>query len=153
MGSDESHFNVSLILRDKVTRKSPQATTFEEKGEPKRIRTEVPLLTSLTPYRWAKPAQPGDGKKREIIYLSLHCHHQNDSCIKTGSDESHFNVSLIRLLRNSAGASRIAITPRERALLGETFAVLRATVFGPLVAGVAGYRLSLYISAFKTATM
>ena len=33
--------------------------------------------------------------KREIIYLSLHCHHQNDSCIKVGSDESHFNVSLI----------------------------------------------------------
>ena len=28
-----------------------------------------------------------------IIYLSLHCHHQNDSCIKVGSDESHFNVS------------------------------------------------------------
>ena len=27
------------------------------------------------------------------IYLSLHCHHQNDSCIKVGSDESHFNVS------------------------------------------------------------
>ena len=33
--------------------------------------------------------------KREIIYLSLHCYHQNDSCIKTGSDESHFNISLI----------------------------------------------------------
>ena len=32
--------------------------------------------------------------KREIIYLSLLCHHQNDSCIKTGSDESHFNVSV-----------------------------------------------------------
>ena len=31
----------------------------------------------------------------EIIYISLHCHHQNDSCIKMGSDESHFNVSLI----------------------------------------------------------
>ena len=31
--------------------------------------------------------------KREIIYLSLHCHHQNDFCIKVGSDESHFNVS------------------------------------------------------------
>ena len=29
----------------------------------------------------------------EIIYLSLHCHHQNDLCIKVGSDESHFNVS------------------------------------------------------------
>ena len=39
---------------DKVTRQCPQTTT--EKGEPKQIRTEVPLLTSLTPYRWAKPA-------------------------------------------------------------------------------------------------
>ena len=29
-----------------------------------------------------------------MIYLSLHCHQQNDSCIKMGSDESHFNVSL-----------------------------------------------------------
>ena len=37
----------------------------------------------------------GGGGKREIIYLSLHCHHQNDSFIKVGSDESHFNVSLI----------------------------------------------------------
>ena len=26
---------------------------------------------------------------------TLHCHLQNDSCIKMGSDESHFNVSLI----------------------------------------------------------
>ena len=31
--------------------------------------------------------------EREIIYLLLHCHHQNDFCIKVGSDESHFNVS------------------------------------------------------------
>ena len=31
---------------------------------------------------------------RESIYLSLHCHHQM-TCIKVGSDESHFNVSLI----------------------------------------------------------
>ena len=30
---------------------------------------------------------------REIIYLSLHCHHQIDFCIKVGSEESHFNVS------------------------------------------------------------
>ena len=34
-------------------------------------------------------------EKREIIYRSLQCHHQNDSCITMGSDESHFNVSLI----------------------------------------------------------
>ena len=32
--------------------------------------------------------------EREIIYLSLHCHHQNDFCIKMGSDESDFNVSV-----------------------------------------------------------
>ena len=32
----------------------------------------------------------------EIIYLLVHYqyHHQNDSCIKMGSDESHFNVSV-----------------------------------------------------------
>ena len=28
------------------------------------------------------------------MYLSIHCHHQNDSCIKVGSYESHFDVSL-----------------------------------------------------------
>ena len=28
MVSDESHFNVSLIVRDKVTRPCPQTTTF-----------------------------------------------------------------------------------------------------------------------------
>ena len=38
MGSDENHFNVSLIVKDKVTRQCPQT--------PKRIRTEVPFLTS-----------------------------------------------------------------------------------------------------------
>ena len=43
-------------MRDGVTRQCPQITTSEEKGEPKRIRTELPLLTSLTPYRWATPA-------------------------------------------------------------------------------------------------
>ena len=29
------------------------------------------------------------------MYLSLHCHHQNDFCIKMGSNETNFNVSLI----------------------------------------------------------
>ena len=50
IGSGESHFNVSLIVRDEVTSQCPQPTTLEEKGEQKRVRTEVPLLTSLTPY-------------------------------------------------------------------------------------------------------
>ena len=34
------------------------------------------------------------GEEGHYIYLSLHCHHQNDSCIKVGSNESHFNVSV-----------------------------------------------------------
>jgi len=44
---------------DKVTRLtvSTNHILFEEKGEPKRYRTEVLPLTSLTPYRhWGKPA-------------------------------------------------------------------------------------------------
>ena len=41
-------FNVSLLVRDSVTRRCPQIAILEEKGEPKRSRTEVLLLTSLT---------------------------------------------------------------------------------------------------------
>ena len=37
----------------------------------------------------------GTGGRGEVIYLSLHYHHQNDVCIQMGSDESHFSVSLI----------------------------------------------------------
>ena len=51
VGSDESHSNVLLIVRDKVPRQCSQTTNFVEKGEPERIRTEVLLFTSLTPYR------------------------------------------------------------------------------------------------------
>ena len=46
--------NVSLTVRDKATRQSPQTTTFEEEGEQKRVRAEVPLLTRLKPFlNWA----------------------------------------------------------------------------------------------------
>ena len=37
----------------------------------------------------------GGGRGRLYTYRYRHCHHQNDFCIKMGSDESHFNVSLI----------------------------------------------------------
>ena len=57
MGSDESHFNVS-VGSDGQSDKTVSANhnLFEEKGEPKRHRTEVLPLTSLTPYRRATPA-------------------------------------------------------------------------------------------------
>ena len=35
------------------------------------------------------------GEKGDYIPIAIHCHHQNDFCIKVGSDESHFKVSLI----------------------------------------------------------
>ena len=35
----------------------------------------------------------GGGGEKEIVYLSLHCNHQNEFCIKVDSDESLFNVS------------------------------------------------------------
>ena len=63
-------------MRDTVTRQCPQTTTFEEKGELKQIQTEVPLLTSLTPYCWAKPALKSDNG-REALQTSMdtkqHC--------------------------------------------------------------------------------
>ena len=73
MGSDESHFNVSLTVRDKVTRQCPETTIFEEKGEPKRIRTEVPLLTSLTPYCWAKPAHRSGAYYWLLLHSAVFC--------------------------------------------------------------------------------
>jgi len=58
MGSDESHFIFSVGSHGQSQRAvSTNHNLFEEKGEPKRSRTEVLPLTSLTPYRWAKPAR------------------------------------------------------------------------------------------------
>ena len=42
-GGNESQFNISLMVRDKVTRHCPKTTVSEEKGEPKR--------TSLATYQ------------------------------------------------------------------------------------------------------
>ena len=41
-----------------------------------------------------KLIRDGEKGEREIILLSLRCDHQNDFCIKMGSDESHFNDSV-----------------------------------------------------------
>ena len=56
MRRGESHFNVSLIVR--------------EKGEPKWYLTDVLPLTSLTPYRWAKPAL----REGETLTILLYVH-------------------------------------------------------------------------------
>ena len=48
----------------------------------------------------------GGGGGREIIYLSLHCHQQNDFCIQMGSDESHFNVQSLKTVSTDHSVSR-----------------------------------------------
>ena len=56
-------------------------------------------FTSTETIRLIRDGEKGGGEgvwrwgKKEIIYLSLHCHHQNDFCTKVGSDENHFNGS------------------------------------------------------------
>ena len=49
----------------------------------------------LSPKRyWQGPRSQEMGEEGEL-HLTLHCQHQNDSCIKSSSDKSHFNVSLV----------------------------------------------------------
>ena len=60
MGSDESHFNFS-VGSDEQSHKtvSTDHNLFEEKGKPKRYRTDVLPLTSLKPVlNWANVCSP-----------------------------------------------------------------------------------------------
>ena len=53
-------------------------------------------LTSTENTRLIRDGEMEVGEEGDYnLYLSLHCHHQNDSRIKMGSDESHFYVPLI----------------------------------------------------------
>ena len=54
------------------------------------VRNRWRISTSVTFTETIRDGEPG----RDIIYISLHCHHQNDSSIKMGSDERDFNVLL-----------------------------------------------------------
>ena len=60
MGSDESHFNVSVGSDGQSHRTvSTNHNLFEEKGEPKRYSTEVLPLTNLKPVlNWANVCSP-----------------------------------------------------------------------------------------------
>ena len=55
-------------MRDKVTRQCPQTTTFEEKGQPKGIRTEVPLAYQPNALPLGQTgSQRGNNNNREFI--------------------------------------------------------------------------------------
>ena len=53
MGSDVSHFTVSLIVLGNVAKQCPQITIFEERGEPKRgvepASFRLPARSALPP--------------------------------------------------------------------------------------------------------
>ena len=59
-----------------------------------------------------------DVGKRDIIYLLLHCHH---GCIKMGSDESHFNVSLTvrdKVTRQCPQTTTLEVKPGRAEAMG-----------------------------------
>ena len=66
--------------------------------------------------------------ERGIIYLSLHCHHQNDFCVQAGSGESHFNVSveviLVRCRLPIRGRSSVSVGAEFRSCVKVEVAVL-----------------------------
>ena len=47
------------------------------------------LMTSCLQRGTSREGDPRRRGKGEL-YLSLHCHHQDDFCIQMGSNESHF---------------------------------------------------------------
>ena len=69
MGSDKSHFNISLTVRDKVTKTvSTNANVWRER----RAEAKRPvglLLTSLTPYGWAKRAHNDTLQPEAKMYI------------------------------------------------------------------------------------
>ena len=73
MGSHGSHFNVSLIVRDKVTRQCPQTTTLLKRKE-NRSGVE-PRSSAYQPN--ALPLGPTDSQPKKILTLVLLYVHRN----------------------------------------------------------------------------
>ena len=93
-------------MREKVTRQSPQATTFEEKGEPKWVRTEAPLLTSLTPYHLAKPAYC-------LLLFVTFGFYSSQFGVHTWHCRSHSSISRQSLISRCTSASEALIWAQQ----------------------------------------
>jgi len=99
MDSDQSHFKVSLIVTDEVTR-------LQKRGEPKRNRTAVLhlLLTSLAPYLLAKQAHWLTLKR--ITALSA----KQTKNYQTTNNKTHTHKNIKIIIKNTlsfAGSSRL----------------------------------------------
>ena len=75
--------------------------------------THTPTHAHTQTHNYRFQEKDGNAERR---YLTLHCHHQNDFCIKAGIDESHFNVSF--MVRGKAARRCPQTTIREEQ--GET---------------------------------
>ena len=85
-----------LDVMDKVTRQCPQTTTILktlEKGEPKRYGTEVLPLTSLAPYRLAKPAHRVT-VVLTVVFISNRYLQQTSPWCTSGEDTSSFDGAI-----------------------------------------------------------
>ena len=71
MGSDERHLNISLNVTGKVANTVSINHNFWRERRGKRNQTEVLLLTSQTPYRWAKALQNGRASTVRLPYVTL----------------------------------------------------------------------------------
>ena len=79
----------------KCTRLKVHVCSHKHKPAVANVHSLALFNAELSPeMNWRGP-RCQDVEERGRLYLTLHCHHHNDSCIRMGSDESHSIVSLI----------------------------------------------------------
>ena len=106
MGSDESHFNVSLIVRDKVTRQCPWQTTFSNWRESRRRIEPRPVCIPTVPLgQTGSQIKCGSNRSRPYAPTSRPmsklsgCYYCENSLPKksekttTTTKESHYNIA------------------------------------------------------------
>ena len=126
MGSDhENHFNVHLIARDKVTRQCPQTTIMEVKGEPKQIRTEVPLLQ----YQPTALSLGQTGSRRDSTFGAVYVPHRvvarmpSDSYLGRPSSLLSCSCDVFRALGGSDDSSKTKLQALVCSILPPTTAL------------------------------
>ena len=117
------------LRHSRLTAPAALSSSLGSTGLDRKVSKSTWCLTSTETTRLVTDGKGGGGGawkwgKRDMIKLSLNCHHPNDSRIKIGSDESHFNVTLImtdKVTRQTTtfeekGESRSRFEPRSLCL-------------------------------------
>ena len=80
--------------RRHFARETQRAQKIQDSGREGHPQAEALLNwvnAELSPKRYWRGPKSQEVGGRGRLYLSLQCHHKNDSCTKTGSNEGHFN--------------------------------------------------------------